>query len=255
MKRCPFCGTKVQDATCCRRCARERRSHPARTLTEPKGRKGKSARAADYATSLRDPKDHTLSLIGLLLVATGFAATFVAAWWGYGFLAIWTGCGVGLQGSRQVRWGGGLAVGLTLVLFSAVIASTANASASPEEDQGPPAFLVVTVQSITYGQEELRVRGIVENTGVGIASRPAIELSVYSESGKTLLAAATAYPGGTNPGDLEPGREAPFEHLALVAGEPERIRWTITVEDYAGEVLHHSLKLGYPAPTRAQLLE
>ena len=47
----------------------------------------------------------------------------------------------------------------------------------------------------------------------------------------------TAYPEGAYLENLDPKRQATFELVADLPVETERIRWTVTIGDYLGEVI------------------
>ena len=89
------------------------------TPTQAKRRNGASAeRVAPRSTEPR-----VFTGIGYLLLIVGFIVTLVPGWVVFGSLAIWVGCGLGLNGSQVVRWLGGLAIGVTLAFLGAGIAT------------------------------------------------------------------------------------------------------------------------------------
>ena len=89
----------------------------------------------------------------------------------------------------------------------------------------------------------------------GLGVQPSIELIVFDELDDVPLGEDTAYPDGTYELNFSRDAAAPFELVAFVDDEPERIRWLITVNDYLGEVVQQGLGLSTPVLQTAQSSE
>lgn len=96
--------------------------------------------------------------------------------------------------------------------------------------------LKVVVQDTEYEYGYFKTVGTVENIGSAPAFSPEIVLSIYDNAGETLLAEDTAYPTGTFMSSLQPGSKAAFQHITLVPGEPNRVRWRVTIKNHPGTV-------------------
>ena len=180
-------------------------------------------------------------LVGYLLAAAGFAATLqFGLWLAVGFVCVSAGCGLGMAGTPGVRWRNGLLTGLLLSVLGAAIhvgVLAREPAGVADTDQGPPPFLEVTVQSSTHIRGELVVRGVVENTGVGEAYSPALELDVYEASSGTLVAVDTAYPANTVEITLASGDTAAFRHVASIPDGVGEIEWEVIQDEYPGNVV------------------
>jgi|TARA_Y100000031_G_C8166901_1_gene359826 hypothetical protein len=88
-----------------------------------------------------------------------------------------------------------------------------------------------------YTNGELRVQGTVENTGVGPAFSPAIELLVFEGPEQAqLLASDTAYPDGGFDREFHPGQDARFQYSLPIPDMPGEIFWEVIVNEYPSDV-------------------
>jgi hypothetical protein len=180
-----------------------------------------------------------MALASRILLIGGFGATFISGFAPIGFLAVWAGCGLGLPGSKQTRWLGGLGLSTGLLMLSLAVGSgvtTFSADPALLVDESQP-FLEVRVESWNYANGELRVQGTVENTGAGPAFSPAIELLVFEgPEQEELLASDTAYPDGGFDREFHPGQDARFQHALRILDPPVEIFWEIVVDQYPSDI-------------------
>lgn len=96
--------------------------------------------------------------------------------------------------------------------------------------------ILLKINKVTYEHGYFKVVGVAENIGEASAFSPTINLEIYDSSGKTLLAQDSTWPAGHYLKKFAPGSSAAFEIIESVPGEPDRVRWQLSVKDYPYEV-------------------
>lgn len=99
------------------------------------------------------------------------------------------------------------------------------------------------LQNVEYEYGYFKVVGVARNVGTASAYSPTINLQVFdSKASETLLAEDSAWPTGLWLKDMAPGASAAFELMARVPGEPSRVRWRVSMEDYPYEIIEKGKK-------------
>lgn len=112
---------------------------------------------------------------------------------------------------------------------------SASRSESVPWKMGPK--IRVTIQKTEYEQGYFKVVGVAENIGDKATFSPTLVLEIFEQNSRTLLAKDQAWPTGTLFKDMEPGSSAAFTHFVSVPGEPQNVRWRVTVSNFPSEVI------------------
>ncbi|MGE0680024.1 MAG: zinc-ribbon domain-containing protein [Candidatus Binatia bacterium] len=99
------------------------------------------------------------------------------------------------------------------------------------------AKLLLAIEEPTYERGYFKLLGVAESVGKDSVFSPTIILRVYDSTGKTLLAEDKTWPSGQFLHGMTPGTSAAFQHFISVPGEPNNIRWILSVDGVNHEVV------------------
>jgi hypothetical protein len=137
------------------------------------------------------------------------------------------------------EWGIVGVVVLLVLAFRACgsVPQTSKRQAAPARVSSPPAQarLRLTVQRTEYDYGFFKLEGIAENIGDADAFSPTINLYIYDETGRTLLADDATWPVGQYLTRMPPGQSAAFQHIVSVPSGYGKIRWEIRVKEFPFE--------------------